>query len=272
MFSGPSSAEAKACCADLYRSGLARMLLGDTLHPGGLRLTNRLGRLMGLKRDWRVADLASGTGASAAAISRAFHCQVIGVEYSREAVLEAQATADSAPVPSQVWYIQGDAESPPIRPRTLDAVMAECSLSVFPDKQQAISRAVELLKPGGRIGISDVTVEPGSLPPQLNNSLGQMLCVTGALGKEQYSSLMSSAGMVNLYQEDASVHVTELLAKIKAGISTLNLLGLTPPTAFQEQERPDLPAVDDWEALLDELIDLVDRGLLGYWLYVAEKP
>ncbi|MCY4367262.1 MAG: methyltransferase domain-containing protein [Chloroflexi bacterium] len=272
MFNGQTGAEAKACCADLYRSDMARMVLGDTLHPGGLQLTNRLGRLMGLEGGWWVADLASGTGSSAAAISRVFHCRVIGVEYSREAALEARAIAHSAPVPSQAWFTQGDAESPPLRPRALDAVIAECSLSVFPDKQQAIDRAVELLKPGGRIGISDVTVEPGSLPSQLNNALGQMLCVTGALGKDQYGSLLTRDGMINLYREDASVYVTELLSNIKAGISTLNLLGLTPPAIFQEQEEQNVPAIDDWEALLDQLIDLVDQGLLGYWLYVAEKP
>ena len=272
MLDGLSSAAAKACCADLYRSDLARMVLGDTLHPGGLRLTNRLGQLMGLERDWWVADLASGAGASAAAISRAFHCRVIGIEYGREAVLEAWNTAEGSPVPSRAWFAQGDAEFPPLKPRALDAVFAECSLSVFPDKPRAIRRAVELLRPGGRIGISDVTVEPGHLPAQLNNSLGQMLCVTGALGKDQYGSLLTEAGMVNLHSEDASVHVAELLSRIKSGIATLNLLGLATPPLSESRELPVLPATDNWEGLIDLLIDLVDRGLLGYWLYIAEKP
>ncbi|MDE2778536.1 MAG: methyltransferase domain-containing protein [Chloroflexota bacterium] len=272
MLDGPSGAEAKACCADLYRSGLARLLLGDTLHPGGLRLTNRLGRLMGLERDWWVADLASGTGASAAAISRAFHCRVIGIEYGREAVLEARNTTESSPVPSRAWFAQGDAESPPLRPQALDAVLAECSLSVFPDKQRTIGRAVDLLKSGGRIGISDVTVEPGCLPSQLNNSLGQMLCVTGALGKDQYGKLLVGAGMVNLYSEDASGYVAELLNRIKSGISTLSLLDLAAPAISEPSEFRDLPAGYDWGGLIDLLIDLVDQGLLGYRLYVAEKP
>ena len=272
MLDDPSGAVAKACCADLYRSNLARMVLGDTLHPGGLGLTNRLGRLMGLQRDWWVADLASGTGASAAAISRAFHCRVIGVDYGREAVLEARNTTESSPAPSRAWFAQGDAESPPLKPQALDAVFAECSLSVFPEKGRAVQRAVELLKPGGKIGISDVTVEPGYLPSQLNNSLGQMLCVTGALGKNQYGSLLTGAGMVNLHSEDASVHVAELLNRIKSGISTLNLMGIRTPALPELQELADLPAMEDWEGLIDLLIDLVDQGLLGYWLYVAEKP
>ncbi|MDE0824918.1 MAG: hypothetical protein OSB07_13250 [Dehalococcoidia bacterium] len=44
-----SEAEAKACCADLYQSDMAKLIMGDTLHPGGLGLTNKLGRLMGLQ-------------------------------------------------------------------------------------------------------------------------------------------------------------------------------------------------------------------------------
>ena len=62
-------ARAKACCADLYQSDLARLILGDTMHPGGLALTNRLGKLMDIQPgDW-VMDLASARGASAMAVS-----------------------------------------------------------------------------------------------------------------------------------------------------------------------------------------------------------
>ena len=131
-------AAAKACCADLYQSDLARLILGDTRHPGGLRLTHRLGRLMGLRRDDWVVDLASGNGASASAISRAFHCRVVGIEYGRAAALEAREKARVAPIPGQAAFIQGDAEQPPLRAGRFDAVFAECSLSLFPDKAKAV--------------------------------------------------------------------------------------------------------------------------------------
>ena len=75
----PSEAVAKACCADLYQSPMAKMVLGDTLHPGGLGLTNTLGRLTGIQPgDW-VVDLTSARGASALAVARVFHCNVVGV-------------------------------------------------------------------------------------------------------------------------------------------------------------------------------------------------
>jgi SAM-dependent methyltransferase len=264
--------QAKACCADLYHSDLARMLLGDSLHPGGLRLTNRLGRLLGLNRGAWVADLASGQGASASAIARSFHCRVIGIEYRREALVRARQMALDAPVSADIWFVQGDAEMPPLKPESLDAVFAECSLSVFPNKQLAVDQATRLLKPGGRLGITDVTVEPGFLPQELDNPLGQMLCVTGALGVEGYARLLSDAGLSKIYREDASEHVGELLARIKATLTAFTAFsGLL--NGFQEEGIfGELPPTTDWDGLLDKLEKMLSDGLLGYWVYVGEKP
>jgi len=72
-----SEAEAKACCAGLYQSDMAKLIMGDTLHPGGLGLTNRLGRLMRLRPGDLVADLASARGESAQALGRVFRCNVL---------------------------------------------------------------------------------------------------------------------------------------------------------------------------------------------------
>ena len=53
-----SDAAAKAGCASLFESDMARMVLGETLHPGGLGLTNRLARLTGIEQGELVLDLA----------------------------------------------------------------------------------------------------------------------------------------------------------------------------------------------------------------------
>ena len=55
----------KQCCAKLYESDLVKLLLGDSFHPGGLRLTERLGSLLRLTAESRVLDVASGNGTSA---------------------------------------------------------------------------------------------------------------------------------------------------------------------------------------------------------------
>jgi len=55
----------KQCCANLYESEFAKLLLGDSFHPGGLKLSERLGQLLELGEHSRVLDVASGRGNSA---------------------------------------------------------------------------------------------------------------------------------------------------------------------------------------------------------------
>ena len=268
-------AAAKACCADLYNSELARLILGDTRHPGGLRLTNRLGRLMGLRRgDW-VVDLAAGNGAGALAISRAFHCRVVGIEYGRAAALEARDKALEAPVPGHAYFLQGDAEYPPLRAGCFDGVFSECSLSLFPDKPRAVQEAVRLLRPGGKLGISDVTVAPGYLPTELDNPLGRMLCLSAALDVEGYARLLEGSGLTLLHREDASGEILALLEELEV---KLGVFAAWQNFQADNRDGAGLPIAagdtDDtgWSGLLQRVKELVAAGHLGYWLYVGQKP
>src|SRR5258708_16188843 len=79
----------KSCCATLYESDLAKLLLGDSFHPGGLALTERLGQLLKLTAESRVLDVASGKGTSAIFLAERFGCEVIGIDYGKQNVDEA---------------------------------------------------------------------------------------------------------------------------------------------------------------------------------------
>src|ERR1039458_8133716 len=65
----------KQCCATFYGSDLARMLLGDSFHPGGTTLTTQLGELLTLTPESHVLDVASGRGTSAFHITETFGCR-----------------------------------------------------------------------------------------------------------------------------------------------------------------------------------------------------
>ena len=260
-------ARAKACCADLYQSELARIILGDTLHPGGLALTNQMAKLLELQPgDW-VADLASARGASAMAVARVFKCKVVGVEFGRGAVAQAQAAAQSSSTATRSFMIQGDAERPPFRRQSFDVVFCECSMSLFPDKARAVNEVVSLLRPGGRFGLSDVTVEPDSLPKEFNGTLGQLLCLTDALNVQGYVRLLENSGLDLVHQIDASIEARKILdaldAKLGAFMAWQKLTG---------QESPQFELLQQAPELLSTLRDLVTQGRLGYWIFVAEKP
>src|SRR5258708_15381448 len=92
---GTSPEEVKRCCAQLYESDIAKLLLGESFHPGGLKLTERLGSLLQLTAKSRVLDVASGTGASALFLARHFGCQVIGIDIGHQNFLRANEAAIS---------------------------------------------------------------------------------------------------------------------------------------------------------------------------------
>ena len=254
---------AKICCADLYSSEMARFILGDSLHPGGLRVTNRLGRAMGLQAGWRVLDLACGMGTSATAVSRVFRCHVTGLELGADAASASRRRALEQTAPANVDFVRGDAEAPPFRPGAFDAIIIECATSLFVDKLAAIDHVRHLLKPDGVIGISDVTVEPGSLPPELDSPVGMMLCLTDALPSDGYQSLLEDAGFTMSAREDLSGEVLQLVADLRSKLAVLGGLGNFAPGV-----TTDLAAAPD---PLDRVHSLVQQGQLGYSLYVGRK-
>src|SRR5437762_8621278 len=85
--------DVKSCCARLYESDFVRLLLGDSFHPGGLKLTTRLGELLKLGPHSRVLDVACGPGISAVHVAETFGCEVVGIDYSNENVEYANQSA-----------------------------------------------------------------------------------------------------------------------------------------------------------------------------------
>ena len=274
-------AYAKACCADLYQSPLARQILGEPPHPGGLALTNRLGRLMDIARgDW-VADLASARGTSAMAISRAFHCRVVGVEFGADPVAEAHgmAAAQTESISAgPCYFLRGDAESTPLATGLFDGAVCECSMSLFSDKPAAVAEAVRVLRPGGRLGLSDFAVTPGSLPDELQGTVGQILCLAQALDVNGYAQLMETAGLKVTRQEDASEYVLKILDDVEAKLAGLTVLqkfagGMVGAMFGGLVSAPkDNDIVQQAPRLIARIRELVAGGDLGYGLFVGEKP
>jgi arsenite methyltransferase len=121
------SEDLKSCCATLYESDLARLLLGDSFHPGGLRLTQRLVELLDLGPGLRVLDVASGKGESAIFFVRHFGCEVVGIDFGSENVKESAARASDVGVGQLVQFRQGDAEKIDFPNAEFDAVICECA-------------------------------------------------------------------------------------------------------------------------------------------------
>lgn len=262
--SGPTGDELKACCAAAYSSDVVALLLGDSYHPGGTALTRRLADGLDLGENRRVLDVASGRGTTALLLADAYGVQVDGVDYSSANTALAQGAAQAAGLADRAEFTTGDAERLPYPDGVFDAVVCECALCTFPDKAQAAAEFARVLKPGGRLGITDVTAAPDRLPPELTGLAARIACIADARPPEEYAEILATAGLRTVCTERHDHAMTRMIDQIEA---RLNLLRMTAASRLTQAEV-DLDAAP---AVLAAAHAAVAEGNLGYALLIAEK-
>lgn len=254
----------KACCAVGYSSDLVSLLLGDSYHPGGLDLTRRLLDQIGLAAGSRLVDVASGIGTTALLVATEYDAQADGVDLSPANVALATRAAAARGLADRVTFHLGDAESLPLAGGGWDAVVCECALCTFPDKQTAVAEMARVLKPGGRIGITDMTADRDRLPPELTTLQAWIACVADARTADDYRDLLAGAGLEVLRIEQHQVALERMVRQIEA---RLELLRITARPRLEEAGI-DVARV---RPVLDAAHGAVRDGILGYVLIIAEK-
>jgi len=260
-----SPVEAKACCAAAYSTDLVAMVLGESYHPGGRALTRRLADVTGLRAGQRVLDVASGPGTTAVLIAQEFGVTVDGVDLSAASVQRAVAAGQAAGLRARVRFHTGDAERLPFQDATFDAVICECAFCTFPDKQAAAAELARVLRPGGRIGLSDVTLSPGDLPPELLGLAGWVACLADARPLEEYATLLDDAGLEAVTLERHDHALITMIEQVRARLSALRSVARSSSA---------LRGVDFGQALelTEQAAAAAQRGYVGYGLLVARRP
>jgi arsenite methyltransferase len=256
----------KACCADVYASDWARLLLGDSLHPGGLALTERLGGLLRLDADSRVLDLAAGRGTSALHLARVFGCRVTGVDYSGINIARAREAADSAGLSDRVDFLQGDAEElEALADESFDAVVCECAYCTFPNKRAAAAHIARVLVPGGRFGLSDLT-RTGELAPELSGLLAWIACIADAQPVACYVADLEGVGLsVNRIEAHDKV-LSELIKDVRGRLLVAELA-----TRMQQVTLPSGVDLQLARRMAHSASEAIKSGALGYALIIASR-
>jgi SAM-dependent methyltransferase len=261
---GHSSTTLKQCCAAAYDSDILRLLVGDTLHPGGARLTERLGQVLQLSPQTRVLDVAAGRGASALTLAARFGCEVVGLDYSRKNVELATLEAASKGLANKVAFYCGDAERLPFADSAFDAIICECALCTFPDKKAAAAEFTRVLRSDGRVGVSDLT-RRSSLPRELEGLEAWISCIADARPIENYGALLAGAGLDAGIIEAHDLALIEFIEAIRSRLLAAEIMiGL---------KKVELPGID-----LTLTKDIVRHSLaaartnkLGYAIVTAVK-
>jgi arsenite methyltransferase len=255
----------KQCCANLYQSDLARYLLGDSFHPGGLATTRRLGDMLALSSASRVLDVACGKGTSAIFLAKEFGCRVVGIDYGVQNVEAARALAQAEHVQERVQFERSDAETLPFADVSFDAMICECAFCTFPQKALAATEFFRVLHPGGRVGISDLT-RAEVLTSELDGLLAWIACIGDAQTVDGYTTYLGDAGFSVDQVEPHHTALQEMVDDI-----CLKLLGAEIMTGLNKLQLPgvDLAAA---KRMANNAMAAIKQGQLGYVLIGGTKP
>jgi ubiquinone/menaquinone biosynthesis C-methylase UbiE len=146
-----------------------------------------------------VVDLGSGAGFDCFLAARQVGDtgQVIGVDMTHEMLKKARDNAAGIGA-CNVEFRLGELEHLPIADNTADVVISNCVINLVPDKQQVFREAFRVLKPGGRVAVSDV-INVAPLPAELRADPALLCgCVAGAAPAERIEAWLSEVGFVEV--------------------------------------------------------------------------
>jgi len=251
------------CCSELYELPIVVFLLGHSFHPGGPRLTRQLAStaLVGPKTD--VLDVACGNGNSARIVATSFGASVTGCDFSDINLQRAAVTSRSAKLEAHTSFVRGNAEQLPFSDRSFDVVICECSLCLFADLNVTLDEMFRVLKPGGRIGISDFYLN-APVPKVLDGLLGQALCVASADSADTLQHAFSATGFEYVRLRNVNWALTEMIVRVRRNLA---IIGTASPANLA------LPATwGDPLRTLAALEQFIDAEGTGYLVLTGRKP
>jgi len=151
--------------------------------------------LASLKEGETVLDLGSGAGFDCflAAKKVGKNGRVIGVDMTPEMIEKARENAEKGNY-GNVEFRLGEIENLPAADNSVDVVISNCVINLVPDKRRVFMEAFRVLKPGGRLMISDIVLLK-ELPDFIKNSIEAYVgCVAGAVIKDEYIEAIKDAG------------------------------------------------------------------------------
>jgi ubiquinone/menaquinone biosynthesis C-methylase UbiE len=155
--------------------------------------------LASLQPGQTVIDLGSGGGIDCflAAKRVGDKGRVIGVDMTAEMIEKARSNKVKVGT-ENVEFRLGEIEHLPVADGTADVVISNCVINLSPDKKQVFREAYRVLRPGGRLAVSDIVTD-GSLPEDVKSSPSAWAtCIAGALDVKDYVAAIEAAGFLEV--------------------------------------------------------------------------
>lgn len=184
--------------------------------------------LASLETGETVLDLGSGAGFDCFLAARRVgeEGRVIGIDMTEEMIEKARQNARRGGY-TNVEFRPGDIENLPVETESVDVVISNCVINLAPDKGAVFREAFRVLRPGGRMWISDLVLLE-ELPETIRKSSAALVgCVAGALMQDEYLSLIRKSGFQNVEVIEAKPYPIGLVAQDPAVGDAIAELSLT---------------------------------------------
>jgi arsenite methyltransferase len=178
-----------------------------------------------------VLDLGSGGGIDVLLSAQRVGPSgfVYGLDMTHEMLALARSNQARAGA-TNVEFLEGDIESIPLPDESVDVIISNCVINLAADKAKVLREAYRVLRPGGRLAVSDV-VARREVPAGIRRSAELWMgCVAGALHETEYAALMKAAGFVGVDLEPTRIYSSDDMRHFLEGAS------LPVPSQLDEHE------------------------------------
>ena len=154
-----------------------------------------------------VLDLGSGGGIDVLLSARRVGLtgKAYGLDMTDEMLALAEENKRKAGV-ANVEFLKGQIESIPLPDNSVDVIISNCVINLSANKDRVLAEAFRVLKPGGRLAVSDVVTKGAMLPEIRQNVLLWVGCVAGALEENEYRGKLAAAGFEQIEVEPTRIY------------------------------------------------------------------
>jgi ubiquinone/menaquinone biosynthesis C-methylase UbiE len=180
--------------------------------------------LASLQEGETVLDLGSGGGIDVflAAKKVGIKGKVIGIDMTEEMINKARSTAIKYAY-ENVEFRLGEIEDLPLKDQSVDVVISNCVINLSPDKEKVFREAHRVLKPTGRLLVSDIVTE-GDLPEEVKKSFDAWAgCIAGALEKNQYLNTIQRAGFHKVQIVSQSTYDVDISQDLQGKLTSVQV-------------------------------------------------
>jgi arsenite methyltransferase len=207
-----------------------------------------------LKPGETVLDLGSGGGIDVLLSARRVGPagKAYGLDMTDEMLALANDNKRKAGI-ENVEFLKGDIESIPLPDNSVDVIISNCVINLSADKDKVLREALRVLKPGGRLAVSDVVTRGEMLPEIRQSVLAWVGCIAGALDENEYRSKLAGAGFEQIEVEPTRLYrvadareflagqgidVDALAPQIDEKFMSAFIRAVKPSRAETEKEKP----------------------------------